>query len=437
MLLLLALTSLFACRPSPPPTPTPDFPLPPDTPTAVPIAAETVVPHTPTVNNDLFIPLISGQEPTATATAVLPTPEPPPPSPTPTPPYPVYAGPPFKRNQLGIQVHIRDEDLSDLFTHLNRLGVGWVKVQISWKLYESYPGDYAPRRWQELDRFVEIANDEGIQVLLSVSKAPEWSRPTTEMDGPPVDFAQFRRFTAYLAGRYAGRVVAYELWNEANLQREWNGFTLSPAGFAELTRQGAEGIRATDPHAIIISGAPATTGIDDGETAIDDRRFLREALAAGLAQWVDGVGVHPYGWGNPPDASAGDANPVAPSHNNHPSFFFKDTLADYRAILNQAGAGHLPLWATEFGWGSFAGLDAPPPTGQEFMTAVSEYQQAEYILRAFEMAQSQTDLGPLFLWNLNFGRLLGVQFSETGYSLLRPNGSPRPAYQALAAAQKE
>ncbi|MCA9928746.1 MAG: cellulase family glycosylhydrolase, partial [Anaerolineales bacterium] len=178
---------------------------------------------------------------------------------TPTPGYPIYTGTPLRPDQMGIQVHLRDEDQDVLFAHLTALGVGWVKVQISWKLYQPHPDAFHAERFAELDQFVQTANAYGIRVLLGVSKAPEWSRPTTELDGPPADFTLFETFMAYLANRYQGQVVAYELWNEPNLQREWNGRSLSAADLVELIRMGANGVRQYDADAVLISAAPATT----------------------------------------------------------------------------------------------------------------------------------------------------------------------------------
>lgn len=357
------------------------------------------------------------------------------PTPTPTPSFPAYTGPPLQRDQMGIQVHIHREDLDAIFAHIDELGVGWVKVQVSWKLYQPQPDGYAEDRLAELDRFVALAQAQNLQVLLSVAKAPEWSRSTTELDGPPQDFGRYRQFMRFLAARYRGQVAAYELWNEPNLQREWNGFTLSGAAFVHLLAEGAAGVRAGDPEAVLISGAPATTGINDRETAIDDRVFLREMVAAGVTELVDAVGVHPYGWANPHDSSISAPAPGVPSHNDHPSFFFGDTLADYTAVLDEFGAAETSLWVTEFGWGSFEQIGAPP-AGADFMAYVSEWQQAEYGLRAFQLAQANPRIGPLFLWNLNFGPLLGTDFSESGYSVLRPDGSKRPFYLSLANAPK-
>ena len=359
------------------------------------------------------------------------TPSPLPPSPTPTRAHPVYSGPPLNRSEVGIQIHLRGEDVSLILNHLRALRVGWVKVQVSWKLYQPGPDRYDEILFHELDRFVSGAAASDIYLLLSVAKAPEWSRPSTELDGPPSDYVLYQDFMSYLATRYQGNVAAYELWNESNLRREWNGVPLSAADCVALIRAGAAGVKAADPLAITVSGAPAPTGIHDYVDAIDDRVYLREMLAAGVADVVDAIGVHPYGWANPPDSSVASPDPVAPTHNTHPSFFFRDTLWDYFSILNEAGRSEKQLWATEFGWGSFDGMEALPPAGVEYMAAVSEWQQATYTLRAYELAHAWRWVGPLFLWNLNFGPLLGTDFAESGYSALRPDGSPRPLYLAL------
>lgn len=353
-------------------------------------------------------------------------------TPTPAPPaYPVYDGPALARSQIGVQVYLHRADLNPILNHVSGLGAGWVKVQVSWKVYQPQPDAYDDWRFRELDHLVSGAAGRDLNVLLSVAKAPEWSRTTTEMDGPPQDFALFGQFMQYLANRYQGNVAAYELWNEPNLQREWNGMPLDAGAFTRLVAEGAAGVRAVDGQARVISGAPATTGVNDGVVAIDDRRYLRAMLAAGMGDIVDGLGAHPYGWANPPGASVFDGQPVAPTHNDHPSFFFGDTLRQYRAILEESGYAGLPLWLTEFGWGSFDGLGAAPPPEAQFMSNVSEWQQAQYTQDALEMVHDWQGIGPVFLWNLNFAPVIGPGFSESGYSLLRPDGSLRPVYLAL------
>ncbi|MCP4359543.1 MAG: cellulase family glycosylhydrolase [Chloroflexi bacterium] len=418
--LLTAVCLLISCRP------------PNDLENVLPAVTETAVPALSPSPHPLASP--SPHPPTPSSPNHLVTVSPPHPA---TPTFPIYNAPPLAQELLGIQVHLMERDQDEIFRHLQTLGVGWVKVQISWKLYEPEPGKVHNGRFIELDQFVNRANQANINVLLSVSKAPEWSRPTTEMDGPPTDFALFNRFMADLAGRYQGQVAAYELWNEPNLQREWNGFPLGGAEFAQLLRAGAAGVRAADAEVLLIAGAPAVTGIDDGVTAVADRSFLRQMLEAGAADAVDGLGVHPYGFANPPDSSLSHPDSTdAPTHNNHPTFFFTDTLNDYTHIQQDFGVD-LPLWVTEFGWGSFENIASAPPPGVEYMAQVTEWEQAVYTLRAFELGQMQQLGGPMFLWNLNFGPLLGTDFAESGYSVLQPDGRPRPVYSSLATAVKK
>ena len=333
-------------------------------------------------------------------------------------------------SQVGIQLHLHSEDMQLIHDKLDELNVGWVKLQVAWKTFEPRPEEYDENWFSELDYFIHLASGRDIKILLSVAKAPEWSRPVTEMDGPPSDFAHFERFMRDITNRYEGNVDAYELWNEPNLKREWHGMNLSPEQFVDLIAAGSRGVRAADPNVIIISGAPATTGINDGDNAIDDRVYFERMLAAGVGLHVDGIGVHPYGWANPPDAVMGDVVQGVRSHNDHPSFFFSHTMADYLNLMARYQVDK-PLWLTEFGWGSFERFERQPPDDATFMLQVNEGQQADYLEAALEIGAHQPQIGPMFLWNLNFGPLLGEKFSESGYSILRPDGTKRPAYDRL------
>lgn len=354
------------------------------------------------------------------------------PFPSPSPSAPTPLPPPVFKPGAGVQVHLLAGDATQTLHLAQGLGVEWVKQQVDWNLVEHGPGDL---EWEPLDRVVDLCDGFGFRLLIGVINAPSYLRTDPTGFGPPADFGEFRRFMQQMAERYRGRVDAYELWNEPNLAREWYGDRLDPARFVALMAEGARGVRAGDPAALVISGAPGVTGINDGVTAIDDRSFLRGALAAGLAQWVDGIGVHPYGFANPPEARASDPQQVAPSHNNHPSFFFRDTLEDYRAILLEYGAGDLLLWVTEFGWPSVERMGDIDTAGWEYARYVSEQQQADYIVRAFRIGRSTPWVGPMFLWNLNIALIYGNERPESAYSLLRPDGSLRPAYIAFRLAE--
>jgi polysaccharide biosynthesis protein PslG len=363
--------------------------------------------------------------PSATPTPLLPATATPTPLPSATP-----TTTPVPKPNIGVQGQFVGPDGDDGIRSAANLGVGWIKQQVDWNSVEYERGLY---HWEELDHVVAEAQKHGLKIMFSVARAPGFSRPEpVEEDGPPSDFSIFRDFMHALSARYQGRVAAYELWNEPNLKREWRGFDLSAAKFVELIKAGSEGVRAGDPNAVVISGAPAVTGIDNAE-AVDDRRFLREMIAAGVGDLVDAIGVHPYGAANPPDERAADAAHLRSGYNNHPSFFFLDTLEDYHALLSAANIAK-PLWVTEFGWPSIESFGKVDTTNWEYARDVTEADQAAYLLRAIELRRDRAWVGPLIIWNLNIAPLLGAERSESAYGLLRPDGSERPAYQELRGA---
>jgi len=382
---------------------------------------------------EIFLPRVAAQPtltPPPTQTPV-PTPEPTESPPTPAPESsPTELPPPVPKPDFGIQIDPNTDDPAQVLRWAEGLGFGWVKIQVEWSILEQAPGKY---RWVELDRWVQMSHEFGFKVLLGIVDAPEWLRADVGYNGPPENPSEFGRLMGVMAPRYGGRVTAYELWNEPNLLREWYGEPLDPAAFVLLVSHGSRGIRETDPNALVISGAPAVTGIDDGVEAIDDRRFLREALDAGLAEWVDGIGVHPYGYGNPPWERAADASHSASAWNDHPSFFFLDTLEDYRAIMTEAGVD-LPLWPTEFGWPTAEGIrstDLPSDFPYPYAAWISEEEQATYLVEACRLMQERPWVGPFFIWNLNMSVNWGHERPEALYSLLRTDGAFRPAYVAL------
>jgi polysaccharide biosynthesis protein PslG len=335
---------------------------------------------------------------------------------------------PVPKPDIGVQGQFIGPDGDAGIKSAANLGVGWIKQQIDWNSVEYARGLY---HWEELDRLIAEAQKYGLKIMFSVARAPGFSRPEpVEEDGPPSDFTIFRDFMHALSLRYQGRVAAYELWNEPNLQREWRGFDLSADKFVELIKEGAAGVREGDPNAIIISGAPAVTGIDDKVNAIDDRVYLREMVQAGVGDLVDAIGLHPYGAANPPDERAADATHLRAGYNTHPSFFFLDTIEDYHQILSDANIAK-PLWVTEFGWPSIEKFGSVDTSGWEYARDVTEADQAAYLLRAMELRRERAWIGPMMIWNLNIAPLLGAERSESAYSLLRPDGSKRPAYQQL------
>lgn len=70
------------------------------------------------------------------------------------------------------------------------------------------------------------------------------------------------------------------------------------------------------------------------------------------------------------------------------------------------------------------------------MAFIDNDQQADYIVRAFEIGQSLDYVGPMFLWNFNFANPDTIRAVNeiAGFSMVIENGeqiSRRPVYDRL------
>jgi hypothetical protein len=172
------------------------------------------------------------------------------------------------------------------------------------------------------------------------------------------------------------------------------------------------------------------TGVNDPHLAIDDVNYLREIYAYNggeVKQYYDVLGTHPGSACNAPDMSWPDNPGCEAGWRDHNSHYFR-RAADIRQVMVENGEGHKQIWLTEFGWSS----STNPAPGQEFSGYVSEQQQAEYIVRAFEIAKQEWPwMGIMFLWNLQFSTMLDPSDHKGHWSVLNSDWSHRPAYDAI------
>lgn len=351
----------------------------------------------------------------------------------------------------GVIAFLPGQDLEQIVSNIETLGVNWVKVLVNWRDLEQTEGEIV---FDELDAAVDALDAAGVKILFSVSTAPDWARPgLLDEDGPPREFSLYTAFVSAVAERYAGVVDAYQIWNEPNLRREWNTiisydenrnpteifFPISAATYMEMLRQAYNAIKAIDAEASVISAGLAPTGFNDGVNAINDRQFLREMYANGLALVSDGIGAHPGGWANPPAATC--CSPAAPditTHYQDRSFYFLDTLNDYRAIMLESGDASAAIWVTKFGWGSSA--DTAAITNERNVNIFVNYtdldEQARYAFDAFSVGLSLGFVGPMFLDNLNGCAVFGADNPSCYNSLIAPNGELRPVFSAVESIAK-
>ncbi len=212
-----------------------------------------------------------------------------------------------------------------------------------------------------------------------------------------------------------GLIEAYEICNEPN-RYGWLNKDVSPASpdpglYVQMLRLAYERIKAVDPAAIVVSAGLAPVGRIEGTCngwsgnncdAMDEREFARQMFLLGAGEAFDAFGYHPYGF-----VYAPETDPYSVSN----GFAFRGAEVMHE-LLEQHGLGHKPVWATEFNWLRDPSEDGPIPEwchhdpdyeGNFGWMDISEAEQADYLLRAFQYADENWPwMGAMFVWNLDW-----------------------------------
>jgi hypothetical protein len=211
----------------------------------------------------------------------------------------------------------------------------WPSMAVpQWRLWDAavrWP-DLEPNKgqWQfeRLDLYVALAQRHGTGILMPLAMTPLWATAGQVISAEPRNLEDWRTFVRTVVSRYKGRIQAYEIWNEPNLNDFWSGTTDQ---MLTLTKEASQIIQSVDPHAIVVSPSATTDyGI----------RWLGEFLKKGGGQFVDVIGYHFY------------LNP-----NDLPEEMVR-VIQRVRQVMSEEGSGNKPLWNTEMGWLAPARLDS-------------------------------------------------------------------------------
>jgi polysaccharide biosynthesis protein PslG len=330
----------------------------------------------------------------------------------------------------GFQVqmwHFSSDSKEHVVGDVKQAGFNWMTHQVEWQAVETAPGQYD---WSQLDGIVSAGLAGGLNMMLSVAHAPIFYRSTTS-GLMPADPTTFNTFMQAIAARYAGRVQAYELWNEENLDSEAGTDNVDPSTYLRLLKAGSTGVRAGDSNAKILLGAPSPTGANSPGSSIDDLTYLSQLYAINngeVAGYFDILSAHPSGFSNPPDCTPETPQcSLSGSWNDDPSFFAFYRVGQYYNLMQQVGDGAKQIWLTEFGYCS----NQSPPAGHEYCRYISEDQQAALLQQAYQVARQTPYIGAMFQWNLDFQLAVPQTDEKWGFGIIRNDWSARPAYGRL------
>lgn len=293
---------------------------------------------------------------------------------------------------FGYGAHIANFNNGDVMA---ATGMTWVKKQVRYNRGAS-PDSVAG--------IINTAHAQGFRVVLGVVGA------AGDVAGGEAYFNDYANFVGGVAGLGAD---AIEVWNEPNLDREWQTGLIDGGLYTQLLALSYNAIKANNPNTMVIAAAMAPTGAE-GAFGLDrvwnDDRFLRSMAAAGAANYMDCLGVH-YNEGivSPLQLSGDPRNPYY-------TRYMRGMITTYRSIFPTR-----PLCFTELGYLSGEGY---PPLPGAFGWAVntSVEEQALWLAQSIDVARSSGVVRMVIFWNLNFTGVWGAD-PMGGYAMIRPDGT--------------
>lgn len=316
-------------------------------------------------------------------------------------------------------------------------GFTWVKQRFEWRYIEKTKKRV--HEWYEAERIVDAVNKAGLGMVVRLDNQPDWARRDGifPRSGPPDKMEDWKDYVEDVSEKFKGKIAAYEIWNEPNLGREWGGAKPDPKAYTEMLKVSYTAIKKNDPTALVISaGMSPTTEISD--RAMPDGQFIEEMYAAGAGQYFELLGVHAAGYKSEPetDPDVAARNPAQTNNDPSPvalkrSYSFRH-VEDLRAIMVKNGDEGKQVAIMEMGWTA-----DPRPNSPYNWHSVSEDQKGDYLVRAIQYAKKNWSPWVAMMSIIYLPSPTWTASDEQYYwSITNPDGSLRPAYNALKSMPK-
>src|SRR5258708_39724795 len=145
---------------------------------------------------------------------------------------------------------------------VREMGAGTIVEFFPWAYVEVSPGYYD---WGHPDRIIDMARQEGLQVIARLGLVPDWALPKIPQQQvsnnylTPDHFEDYARFVGKFVERYRGRVDHIIIWNDPNISLEWGYRSSTPAEYVKLLRLAYQAAHAANPGVVVLGGALAPT----------------------------------------------------------------------------------------------------------------------------------------------------------------------------------
>ena len=297
-----------------------------------------------------------------------------------------------------------EEDWDTVLSKAKEANVEWAREEFSWQTIEPVNDSF---NFAPYDAAINkyVAND--INVLGLIAYSTEWAStnggsPDYEYYAP--DMEAWEDYCTQLATRYQGKVAAWEIWNEPNVEQFWKS---SEEDYVTLLETASSAIKEVDADAIIVLG-----GIAGTDTDFIDRIYSQVSSK----DIFDVVAVHPY-------RLVGSSFNYAPEKSVEGLNTLQIDLENLRAVMRKNDDIGKPVWLTEFGWTTYD-------------DGISEDMQADYLMRGYAMALSVINVRKVF-WYTFRDDAENTAYLESSFGMIKRDFTNKDAVSTYSFLQNK
>jgi len=171
-----------------------------------------------------------------------------------------------------------------------------------------------------------------------------------------------------------------------------------------------QAIKQANPNVMVISGALAPTGFDNGYNAWADNRYLAGMWQAGAVNYMDCIGTHYNAGATSPTVTVGHPG------GTHYSWYFLPMLNLYYNTF----AGTRQVCFTELGYLSAEGFSGLPPNFS-WAANTTVANQAQWLAEAVNLSRTGSKVRLLVVYNVDYTDYDISGDPQAGYAIIRPD----------------
>ena len=305
---------------------------------------------------------------------------------------------------------------------INQSGVKWIKQLFAWNEIEFKKGYFNDDKnkksaWAKYDEIVNLAAKYDVKIVARIDQTPAWAKPLGgQPGGHPTNYQDYADFLKAFVQHYKGKIGYITVWNEPNLEREWQpGQPVNPAQYVQMLKLAYQAVKSVDPTVKVLA-APLAITLEE-KVNLSELTYLDQMYKNGAKDFFDIMPANAYGLEFAPDA--------APD----------PTVLNYRRVellhnvMVKNNDANKAVWFNEYGWNA-SPQSVDPATVK--WRRVTEQQQADYTIQGMQYArQNWPWAGVIFVW---FFRQVGDipdTNSEQYFQLVTKDFAPKPVYNSI------